>query len=164
MTVEFLRRAGTGVVRFVRDAPLLVAFTVVCVFCLPGGEFFPLSSFPMYSRNKAKSYMVYLRDGEGNPIGSQRSLGVRTGHLKKDYERELNRLVDQFGISDYEMSAEQRRPAAENVLRYLVTRRAPERAAGLGTDAIELVDVRIERKEGRIKLREEVVGRVPVGP
>lgn len=173
--VPVLRKIGATA----RTLWLVVFFTVWCVYLLPvddrssagdvtlgvGGEMFPFSSFPMYSRNKSKSYIVYLRDDQGNPVGTEGALGVRSSVLKKDYDAELKKIKKATGIkSDYSMTPEQKRPAAESMLKYLITERSPDRVKALGTTSLELVDLRIIRKDGKLTKDEAVVGKVVIEP
>lgn len=150
--------------------PLLIVTWVSC-YLLPvtreqagpprtGGEFFPLSSFPMYSSNGEKTYMVYLTDGDGNPIAAQKVFGVRTSSLKKDYDRELSKL----GGSTYDKTVEEKEPAGRSTLEYLVRDRAADRARDSGLKAVQLVDMRIYRREGRLVKESEVVARVEIEP
>ena len=160
-----------------RKLKFLFIVSLICVFTLPGGdreidflgipvaaggEFFPLSSFPMYSRNKHKSYVVYLTDADGNPIATEKQLGVRSSILKKDYNAELMKIKSKIGVSDYDMTIEQKEPAALSMRNYLITERAASRLEALNTEALQLVDVRIEmdRKTYELSERTEVVARL----
>ena len=152
--------------------PLLVVTWVSC-YLLPvpgkkvglprtGGEFYPFSSFPMYSTNEEKTYMVFLTDDEGNPIGAQAVFGVRTSSLKKDYHRELNELARSIGMKQYDMSPEEKEPAARDTLEYLIHERAPDRAKASGLKAVRMVDRRIFWRKGKLVHEDGVVGRVEI--
>lgn len=155
-------------------APMLPLIIVTLVSCywLPvvgkkvgipraGGEFYPLSSFPMYSTPQPRAYLVYLVDGEGNEIGSQTAFGVRVSSLTKDYHRELNQL-DKKGKSQYDLNAEQKTPAGQDVLEHLVFKRSPERAKQSGLKAVQMVDRRLYLRNGKIEVVEHIVGRVEI--
>ncbi len=55
-------------------------------------EFYPLSSFSMYSTFSDNPFCVYLTDGSGKMLGSLTQLGVFASDLKKTYERELKEI------------------------------------------------------------------------
>lgn len=125
-------------------------------------EFYPLSSFPMYSKFDEKTYYVYPRHAEtGEAIPTVR-LQIVASDLKKHYLGELDELDEQHDHSHYEWSIEQRRPAGEATLTMLrdewLPDRAPDVLATGELQQVELVDVRVVLKDGKLTKREEVVG------
>lgn len=52
-------------------------------------EFYPFSSFPMYSKFSANPSYLYLTDAEGAPIACQARLGIRASEIKKIYDKEV---------------------------------------------------------------------------
>lgn len=155
-------------------APLLplMIVTLVSVYLLPvdgkdyeppraGGEFFPLSSFPMYATFDPKTYLVFLEDGEGNPVGVEAVLGLRSSALKKDYDRELRRLQDRIGKKHWEMSADEKKPAALDTLNHIV-REYGDRHTAAKLTALELIDRRIFLRDGELVFETESIARIEI--
>ena len=112
--IQLLRQLGAVIVRM-QIGPLL-AFTVAC---LAIGEQFPFSDFPMYSSFQRDTYYVYLADESGQPLPTLSTLGMTTPILKKHYDREVQREVRRLRTRRRLMSAQQKAPAGERILRAL---------------------------------------------
>ncbi|CAN5455271.1 hypothetical protein BH23VER1_BH23VER1_00200 [soil metagenome] len=110
-------------------------------------EFYPLSSFPMYSRFSGNPVVVYVADAEGEPLPALTGFGVRTSVLKKYYDGELRRLKRETGVLLSEMTPEQKRPAGDATLRHLVDNLASSSAARAG-EGLTLHEVTIGFGEG----------------
>ncbi len=91
-------------------------------------EFYPLSSFPMYSRFSDSPVVVYVADGDGVPLASLIDFVVRTSILKKFYDGELRRIKEETGVPMSAMTMEQKRPAGDATLRHMVEHIAPPTA------------------------------------
>ncbi len=60
-------------------------------------EFYPLSSFPMYSTFSDSPFLVYLTDFSGEKIAIETSLGTHASELKKTYEVRLKARKKEAG-------------------------------------------------------------------
>ena len=109
-------------------------------------EFFPFSSFPMYSGFSPRPFVVYVADGDGKPFASNHDFEVRTSILKKDYERRLKAIKKESGVSLAKLSLEQKRPAGEATLRHLVDTLAAKVPEG----PIQLWEIILTRDAGKI--------------
>ena len=138
--------------------PMLVAI-VACYFAK---EFYPLSSFPMYSKFEPRTYLVYLASADGQPLPTNGTINMESSALKKRYGIELNRpemKARQKG-SHFDWTAEQKRPAGEATLAYLRETFAPQAFAEGQLDGLRLIDVRIRRENGKLEVTEEEVARL----
>ncbi|MFT5468915.1 MAG: hypothetical protein ACI8UO_004028 [Verrucomicrobiales bacterium] len=151
-------------------APLLplIVITLISVYLLPvdgkdyeppraGGEFFPLSSFPMYSTIDPQTYMVYLTDAEGKPIGAQAVFGIRTSAIKKNYDKKLRRLEGKLGKKHWKMTPDEKAPAALETLEFIFREYGSKGEEASETASIALVDMRIYWRDGNLdRIRETV--------
>ncbi len=96
-------------------------------------EFYPLSSFPMYSTFSESPFCVHLTDPTGTMIGTRSVLGVYASDLKKTYERQLKavRAREKTTGPRKEMPLAQRQAAGLETLRLILQRPAAEQ--GLAT-------------------------------
>ena len=121
-------------------------------------EFYPLSSFPMYSRFSENPVVVYVADAEGRPLPALDAFGVRTSVLKKFYDGELRELKKRTGIPLGEMTAEQKRPAGDATLRHLIDNLAGESApTGVGLTLHEIT-IGFGSGDGGIQTSTQLVG------
>ncbi|MFT5464969.1 MAG: hypothetical protein ACI8UO_000055 [Verrucomicrobiales bacterium] len=146
----------------------LIIITLVSVYALPdsgsGGEFFPLTSYPMYSRNGSWTYLVYITDQDGLPLAAETELGQRTSVLKDIYKAEMDKLAKKFGLkSKLYLTPEQREPAGLAVLRHLAFEKEASTimVRETGATAIEAVEVRIRvANDKTITITEDKVARL----
>ena len=124
-------------------------------------EFYPLSSFPMYSKFDDRSYLVYLKSAEGEPLPTVPTVSVFSTELKKQYGDDLDDLKEQFKGSHFDWTVDQKRLAGEATLRYLRDVRSPAAFADHKLDGLRLVDVRIYRDGKKIVTREDEVAQLP---
>lgn len=124
-------------------------------------EFYPLSSFPMYSKFDDRSYLVYLKSAEGKPLPTVPTVSVFSTELKKQYGDDLNDLKKQFKGSHFDWTIEQKRLAGEATLRYLRDVRSPAAFSEGKLEGVKLVDLRIYREGGKIVTREDEVAQLP---
>lgn len=61
-------------------------------------EFYPLSSFSMYSTFSETPFLVFLTDGAGQKIAIDSSLKTHASELKKTYEMRLKALKKQGAL------------------------------------------------------------------
>jgi len=80
-------------------------------------EFYPLSSFPMYSRFSSRPIYVYLTGSDGKPLPSFTRFGILSSELKKIYDRHLRVEKKRTGTGLSKMSLAEKRPAAIATLR-----------------------------------------------
>ena len=109
-------------------------------------EFFPFSSFPMYSGFSPRPFVVYVADGEGKPFAANHDFLVRTSILKKDYERRLKAIKKETGVSLEDLTPEEKRPAGEATLHHLVDTLASQVPPG----PIQLWEIILTRDAGKI--------------
>ena len=125
------------------------------------GEWYPLSSFPMYSKFDERTYYVYLADEAGEPVPTVR-YQIVASELKKHYRRELNKLEDQHGGSSYDFAEPRLREAGAATMKWLRTEwipeRAPDQLEGARKSGLKMVEVRVFLKDGKFLKRETVVG------
>lgn len=143
--------------RLVALAPMFVAMAV----CYAVGEFYPFSSFPMYSKFDDRTYLMILRDAEGNDLPTARSLkGMVSSELKKQYGDDLEDLKKKYKGSHFDWTVEQKREAGEATLDYLKTTRAPKAFVRGKLDGVRLIDVRISLENGKLLKSEEEVAQL----
>ncbi|MCF6312853.1 MAG: hypothetical protein L3J39_10425 [Verrucomicrobiales bacterium] len=135
--------------------PMLVAIALCYVF----EDFYPLSHFPMYSKFDERTYYVYLRDKQGEPVAAVPHFNIYTSDLKKHYGRDLKALKKKLKGSHFDWSAEQKWSAGMETLAYLKNERSPKAFEGEKWQGLALIDVRIRRGEdGKLERSEQVVG------
>ena len=117
-------------------------------------EFYPLSSFPMYSKFDERTYLTYLRGPDGKALGTVPAVGMYSSQLKKRYGAELNDLKEKYKGSHYDWSIEQKTEAGRATLEWLKTERETKLP-----ENVELVDLRIFLKNGEIVREEQVVAK-----
>ena len=59
--------------------PMLIAMGL----CWIAGEFYPLSSFPMYSKFDDRTYLVYLKSEAGEALPTVPTISMVASQLKK---------------------------------------------------------------------------------
>ena len=123
-------------------------------------EFFPFSSFPMYSGFSPRPFIVYLADGDGQPFGAYHEFQVRTSVVKKDYERRLKAIKKESGVDLAKLTPEQKRPAGEATLNHLVDTLASAKPPG----PIQLWEIIITRKAGKIVRSPMMVAEINSSP
>ena len=136
--------------------PMLLAMGL----CWTAGEFYPFSSFPMYSKFDDRTYLVYLQSPEGEPLPTVESVSMVSSQLKKRYGAELHELKKQYDGSHYDWTIEQKREAGEKTLAYLRDTFAPAAFADGKLDGVSLVDVRVFLVDGKLATSEETVGQL----
>ena len=85
----------------------------------PRGEFYPLSSYPMYSSFRGRDYYFYLADGEGEAVPCK-AFGITAPKLKKRFKSELKDAeLSESKLRDRQLPPEQIGELAGKVLRRL---------------------------------------------
>jgi hypothetical protein len=122
-------------------------------------EFYPLSSFPMYSTFPDRTFLVYVADGSGNPLALEREFQVRAATLRKYYDKQLRMIKTDDGTPIREMTTAQKRPAAEATLNHLVESLARPRPTADRFPELVLHEVVFWREEGgAVRSQEATVG------
>jgi len=120
-------------------------------------EFYPFSHFPMYSNFTEADYVVFIADGDGQPLPVEYiSAGVRTARLKKHFNGEVNRIREEIGRVEgarprqRDMTPEQLQPAGGSSLDWVMP--AITATGRLAPDVRELQihQILIEYKKGEI--------------
>ena len=133
-------------------APISVAigFTVVCLVVK---ENYPFSHYPMYSNFDDQTYYVWLADGEGNPIASEKLTYHRLGKIKKMYNDDLQEVRTAVGKKvgkkprKRDLTLEQRRGPADATLQCIYDNSRPAAQNVLLESAplrLYQVDIRVE--------------------
>jgi len=140
---------------------ILSPMIVAVVLCYWFQDFYPLSHFPMYSKFDERTYYVYLRDKEGEPIAAVPKFNIYTSDLKKHYSRDLKDLKKGLKGSHFDWTESQKWEAGMATLDYLKNERSPDAFANGAMEGMALIDVRIQRgKDGKLDKREDVVGKI----
>jgi len=139
--------------RLLALTPMFVAMAV----CYAVGEFYPFSSFPMYSKFDDRTYLVILRDADGNDLPTRPTVKMVSSQLKKRYGDELEDLKKKYKGSHFDWTVDQKREAGEATLDYLRNTFAPRAFARGKLDGLRFVDVRITLEDGQLVRREEEV-------
>ena len=134
---------------------LILAVVVLRVI----GDEFPFSDFPMYSNFDHEVTVVYLADGNGNPLPTQRVVDTASSQVKKRYKAARKALGGEREEDGPEHD-EFVQPAAHRVLDDLagridwkwVDRHAP------GLDRMVLRRITCRRVGTTIEQREETLG------
>lgn len=85
-----LYRALIGSGRVVTQLPIyLLIITAASIGVI---EWYPLSSFPMYSRLSTRTHYVHLTGLDHEPIAAELELGSRTAFIKRAYRRKKFQL------------------------------------------------------------------------
>ncbi len=141
--------------RMIHRSLSFLPFFVIIAICYFTEEFYPLSSFPMYSKFDDRTYITYLRDAEGNELPTVATVNMYASQLKKRYGDELADLKKDHKGSHFDWDTSIKSKAGEDTLEWLKT----EHKAVLA-DGIEIVDLRIFLRDGKIVREESVVGKV----
>ena len=146
-----------------RSLIVLTPMVLAMAACYLAKEFYPLSSFPMYSKFDDRTYLAYVKSAEGNPLATVPTFHlVASAELKKAYGNELEKLKKQYKGSHFDWSVEQKRAAGEATLAYLRDTRSPEAFKDDKLAGLQLVDLRIFLVNGKLTTSEEVVAQLPV--
>lgn len=162
--LEILRQVKKWGPRTARRTLLLwplIILTWISVYALPddeepyefpeiGGEFFPLSSYPMYSKNGSWTYLVYITDENGEPIPTETKLGRRTSSLKKIYAARLKKIQKSLDLGSIrDLTVEQKAPAGQEVLRHLAVENqiSSIMTRQTGAKELRLMEIRIAVNE-----------------
>ncbi len=156
--------------RLVRQIAPLSAGIALTALCLALKENFPFTHYPMYSNFSDQTFYVWLADSQGEPIAVQTLTGLRTGRIKKVYDKEIDKvraaIRDRTGSAprDRELTAAQRRIAGDPTLRWLYGASPPAARAALAAAApLQLFQVDITLADGEVRESEPVlVGRIDV--
>lgn len=139
--------------RMIRRCLSFLPFFLVMAIGYATKEFYPLSSFPMYSKFDNRTYVAYLKDGDGNDLATVESTNSFSSQVKKRYGAELKKLKNKYKGSHFDWTAEQKTEAGNATLQWLKeNRKVPEKA--------QLVDLRIHLVDGKIVRVEDIVGTI----
>ena len=122
-------------------------------------EFYPFSSFPMYSKFSANPSYLYLTDAGREPIACQPSLGIRASEIKKIYDKEVRIVGKREDASISELTQPLKQEAGLATLRVLRDEVAKERILAENIGPLRLQEVIIRRgKSGKIEETTTFVG------
>ena len=128
-------------------------------------EFYPLSSFSMYSTFSDNPFCMHVTDSEGNLVGTRTNLGIQASDLKKTYERKLKDIraakKPPGGLMD--MPLEMRQEAAAAAMALVMQR--PEAVSGTASLAgkrLQLHEVMLTSGQDGIEKRDTVVAEITI--
>ena len=134
-------------------------FVLVIAVSYAVGEFYPLSSFPMYSKFDDRTYYTYLRSEEGEQLPTVGTAKMYSSQLKKRYGDALKDLKKKYKGSHFDWSQEQKTEAGMATLDWLTGDRKVKIPPGT-----ELVDERIFLRDGKLVHEKEIIGKVKESP
>ncbi len=125
---------------------------VVAIICYRTFEFYPFSSFPMYSNPDGFSDYLYVTDQHDKPIPTQNFFGQSVPKLKKTFNSFLREAVADLGVDSSEVPQELRYQAGLDMMYLLLNSRfswrpeLPEGPLRLYYVGIHLEDRELVRK------------------
>lgn len=124
-------------------------------------EFYPFSSFPMYSKFSANPSYLYVTDTAEEPIACQSRLGVRASVIKKIYDKEVRIVGKREDTSISKLAQPFKQEAGLATLRVLRNDVAKERIAADSIGPLRLHEVIIRRgSDGKIEETTTFVGQL----
>lgn len=100
----------------------LLAFALLS---LSMGEFYPISNFPMYTRNGETTRYYYLQAANGDPVPVRDYFQISTSEIKKIYERKLKAWAKEAGKNRDDISSAERLRLCEETLDHVRSMRRP---------------------------------------
>lgn len=143
-------------------APMFIAMAVCWVAGREkdSAEFYPLSSFPMYSKFEERTYLTYLKSASGETLATVPTVSMVSSQLKKRYGDGLEDLKKEHKGSHFDWTVEQKRPAGLATLEYLRDTHAPKAFADGKLKGVRLIDVRIYLKDGKLVRDEQEIAQL----
>jgi len=116
---------------------------------------YPFSHYPMYASFTDHTFYVYVAGKDDQPLALETVTGgIRTGKLKKPYDRDIDKKRRQLGKRKRNLTPEERREAGEQALTQVYRNCTPPARARLEKQApIKLYHVDIYMREGRVDER-----------
>jgi hypothetical protein len=131
----------------VKNPPLAVAFKFTPEH-IKEAEFYPFSSFPMYSKFSANPTYLYVTDAADQPLACETQLGVRASVIKKIYDKEIRIVGKREGSAISKLPQPLKQEAGLATLRVLRDEVAKQRIAELNQGPLRLYEVIIRRGDG----------------
>lgn len=127
-------------------------------------EFYPFSSFPMFSTFAESARYVHLADASGEPVLPS-AYNSSTGSLSKGYRKYLLKEKERQGVTFEALPLESRRAAGIRLLRDLRESVAPDAFGKGAVSPLRLYEVVLRRDaKGAIERERELVGELMVSP
>ena len=123
-------------------------------------EFFPFSSFPMYSNFSPHPNYVYVTTPDGEPVAHLGQLDVLSSVIKKAYDKELRKIKAETGVAMSEMSPEQKKPAGDATLLLIRNSISPHAFASGQLPRLQLHEAIIRFGEDGMETEDLIVGDV----
>ncbi|MEM7147479.1 MAG: hypothetical protein AAF591_20350 [Verrucomicrobiota bacterium] len=121
-------------------------------------EFYPLSSFPMYSSFAPHTNLVFITDADDQPLPTYPTFGVVSSALKKSYAAKLNDIKAELELPTYRMTPDQKKPAGDALLLELKESVAPAAFKDNALPHIKLYEIIIKRDDsGKITRTEQFI-------
>ena len=108
-------------------------------------EFYPLSSFPMYSKFSPNPSYLYITDTNDEPIACETELKVRASVIKKIYDKEVRIVGKREGTGISKLAQPFKQEAGLATLRVLRNEVAKEHIGSLDPGPLRLYEVIIRR-------------------
>ncbi|MEM8954763.1 MAG: hypothetical protein AAGD22_11480 [Verrucomicrobiota bacterium] len=110
-------------------------------------EFYPLSSFPMYSSFAPHTNLVFITNEKDQPLPAYPTFRVLSSALKKSYAAKLADIKADLNIPTYRMTPAQKKPAGDALLRELKESVAPAAFENNALPHLKLYEIIIKRDE-----------------
>jgi len=119
----------------------------------PRGEFYPLSSYPMYSHFSGRDYYVYLADADGGAVRCK-DYGITAPKLKKRFKSDLKAAkLRESELRERRLSPAKLGMVADKVLRWVAKKRRADASLSPG-DELTMRMVYIYSESGEIRKEE----------
>ena len=114
---------------------------------LETAEFYPLSSFRMYSKFSPNPNYVYITDGDDTPI-AHHNFGALSSAIKKDFDRRLRKIKKKTKVQLRKMTPEQKTPAGNETLHHVVANTPAGNRPKITAKTLRLYEVTLTLAEG----------------
>jgi len=137
---------------FLHRVPLKLLL-LISLFSLLTGEFYPFSSFPMYSRFTPYTYYLYVTDGNQRMLDFDDTFNLGAGPFKKTFSH-MHRTEREHAVVSGGTFEQAEQIAGRRALEFLAGRMNREGV----TFPLHLVHVDVERTRQGLERRERVIG------
>lgn len=152
---------ATGLLSFVlvENPPLKISFANTKEM-VKKAEFYPLSSFSMYSTFSESPFLVFITDSQGRKVAIDTSLKTHASELKKTYEVRLKNLKKKADLDGRltDIPMELKAEAGRDTLELLKARPAVKEYLATQTDPVlQLHEIVLTSEDDGIGKREQKI-------
>jgi len=147
--------AAAAVLLFFDRGLTIKACVVLLIANMALRDNYPFSHYPMYASFTDHTYYVFVAGKDDQPLALETvTAGIRTGKLKKPYDRDLDSKRKDLHKRKRNLTVEERREAGEQALAQVYRNCTPPARARLEKQApIKLYHVDIYMHEGKVDER-----------